>query len=400
MDANATSRPLAWITRDAWLIIVARSLRSFAQAALGILLAVYLDLLGFGLGQIGLFITLGMTGSAAMSLLVVLFGESLGRRRLMAGFTILTGSTALVLTLTDQYLLLAFVAFVSAFNVADGGPAGPIQPLERAAIADTVEPARRTDLFALYSIVAIAARALGALAAGLPVVFQRAMDMRELGSYQVMFVGYAVIAVVAGLLYARLSPSSEAATKTRRFTNPLSLPSRRIIFLMSGLFALDSFGTRLVLQTLVAFWFLTKFGIDLGEVAIVFFSGNVLTALSITVAAKLANRFGLLNTIVVTHVPAVAILFAIAFVPSAEWSAPSSRRWTCRPSSRTAWPWSAPRSGWPPGGSTSLDRAASASWPPPWPHSSGPRSGSARPSWLRASPSPRTLLAFTSSSAT
>jgi MFS family permease len=310
--------PLGWVTGDAWLIITARSIRSFAQASIVILIGPYLSLLGFGIGRIGLFITIGMAGSAVFTLLVVLFGESIGRRRLMAGFSVLTALTGLALLLTDQYALLALMAFVGAFNVAGGGPAGPVQPLERAAITDTVPPRRRTDLFAVYTATSTWARAFGALAAGSPIVFQRLLDMDEIDSYRVMFAVYTGAALIAGVLYAKVSAAAESGEPPRRFMNPFTLPSRRIIFTISGFGAVDSFATRLVVQTLVALWFKTRFDVDIGEIAIIFFTANVLNALSLWIAAKLANRFGLLNTIVGTHIPAVLAVAALPFMPNAQ----------------------------------------------------------------------------------
>lgn len=305
-----------WVDRDARLIISSRVLRSFAQASVAVVLAPYLNLLGFSLQEIGLFITLGLAGGALFSLLVVLFGESVGRRRLLTGFTVLTGVTGLALVFTDQYALLAFMAFIGAFNVAGGGPAGPVQPVERAAITETVPAQRRTDLFSLYSFTTIYGRAAGTLAGGLPIVFQAA-GASEIGSFKIMFGAYAALAIMAGGLLALLSPSVEAPARPNRWTNPFTLPSRRLIFIMSGLMSVDTFATRLVVQTLVALWLVDKFGLDVGSVALVFFATNLTSGPAIWLAARMSKRFGLLNTIVYSHVPAVVCVLAFPFAPDA-----------------------------------------------------------------------------------
>jgi len=312
-----SSLPLAWISRDAWLIITARSLRSFAQTSVAILLAVYLNLLGFSLLQTGIFISLGLAGSTFFSFLVVLFGEVIGRRVLMVGFTVLSGVTGVALALTDQYVLLAFTSFVGAFNVIGGGPTGPVQPLERASLAQSVDPSKRTDLFAIFQIAAMVSRALGVLAVSLPLLYQSLFDMSEVDSMKVMFAIYAAASMIAGGIYALLSPSSEAPVRTRGWTNPFTLPSRRLIFSMSALFSLDSFGTRFVIQSFVAFWFVEEFGVDLKGLTGIFFISTMLSATSAWIAAKLANRFGLVNVIVFTHVPAVLAVTAIPFMPNA-----------------------------------------------------------------------------------
>ena len=319
MLSRFTSRPLplAWISRDAWLIMSARSLRGFAQTSIGIVLAIYLDLLGFSLGQIGLFFSLGIAGSALFSVAIVFFGNALGRRQLLAGFTVLTGVTGVALALTDQFVLLAFLAFVGSFNVGGGGPAGPVQPLERASMAETAPAEKRTDMFAIYSMAATGVRSFGALGAALPVLFQSVFGLGELPSYRVMFAGYALAALVAGFLYLLLSPAVEGKVQRRAWTNPFVLPSRRLIFTIAGLFALDAFATRFIMQAIVALWFVTRFGFELEAVAFLFVGSSIMNTISIWVGAKIANRYGLVNSIVLTHVPAVLTVIAIPFMPTA-----------------------------------------------------------------------------------
>ena len=310
-------RPLSWVSRDAWLIILARSLRTFGQSSIIILLAIYLDLLGLRLWQIGVFLSVGSAGGAFFSLVIVFIGDTMGRRRLLVSFSLLTALVGVALALTDQFLLLAAVAFVGSFAVASGGPAGPIQPLEQAALPDTVSEEKRTDLFALTGMIATGVRAAGALAAGLPVFLQSSLGLSELSSYKPMFLGYTLLAALAALSYSFLSPRVEVRGARGGVTNPFRLPSRRIIFSLAGIAALDDFATRLIVHSLVALWFFTRFDVELSTVAFIFFGSNLATAFSLWVAAKLANRIGLLNTIVFTHIPAVLMATAIPFLPSA-----------------------------------------------------------------------------------
>ena len=315
--STSRPRPLAWVSRDAWLIISARSLRGFAQTSIGIVIAIYLDLLGFSLAQIGLFFSLGIAGSALFSVAIVFIGNALGRRRMLAGFTVLTGLTGVALALTDQFVLLAFIAFIGSFNVGGGGPAGPVQPLERASMAETAPAEKRTDMFAIYSMAATGVRSFGALGAALPVLFQSVFDLGELPSYRVMFAGYALATLGAGLLYLLLSPAVEGEVRRRAWTNPFRLPSRRLIFSIAGLVSLDAFATRFVMQAIVALWFRARFGFELDAVAYLFFGSSIMNTISIWVGAKVANRYGLVNSIVLTHIPAVVTVIAIPFMPNA-----------------------------------------------------------------------------------
>ena len=307
-----------WMTRDAWLIVYARGLRSLAQGSLSVIMAIYLYLLGFSTMQIGLFLSAGIGGAAAYSLAIVFFGDTLGRRRLLIWFTLLPAVTALVLTLTASFSILSLLAFIGCFSVAGGASAsGPAQPLEQASLASRVGSRNRTDLYALYGIVRTSGIAIGALSAGLPVFYQHMFGIDELTSLRVVFVTSAALFLLAGFCYAMVSSAVEVEIKKGQWSNPLRLPSRRIIFTLSGLFSLDHFAGGLVVESLVSLWFFSKFGVELQSIGVIFLGSNILGAISLFIAAKLANRIGLINTMVFTHIPASLLLIAIPFLPSA-----------------------------------------------------------------------------------
>ena len=178
-------------------------------------------------------------------------------------------------------------------------------------------PERRTDIFAIYGIVARTGTFLGALAAGLPVLFQGPLGLPVLLSFKAMFLGFAICQLAGAALYAYISPGVEASTTHQQWQNPLKLPSRRRIFTLTGLFSVDTFTTSMVMQSLMAYWFFTKFGLTLESLAFVFSLSHLLTASSLWIAAKIANRIGLLNTMVFTHIPSSFFLLAAAFAPSA-----------------------------------------------------------------------------------
>ncbi|HJM52789.1 MAG TPA: MFS transporter [Dehalococcoidia bacterium] len=325
MSRLGVTASLGWVSADARIVILARALRTFAMGFLAVILAVYLARAGFSLTQIGAFFSVGVAGSGIFAFLVTLGAERIGRRRLLVGFSLLSAAAGLALMVTDLAAVLMLFAFMGTLSGGGGGAAGPAQPLEQAALADAVTPDRRTDLFATYRIVTTAAGALGALAAGLPAVLGGRFGLDENGAYQVMFAVFATSMVLVALLYTRLSSSVEAtgeeATAERRaWTNPLSLPSRRSIFTLTGLFSVDHFAGQLVIQSLVAYWFTTRFDLEIGSLAFVFFFSQLLAAISLWLAAKIANRIGLINTMVFTHIPSSIFLIAAAFAPTA-WAA-------------------------------------------------------------------------------
>ena len=186
---------------------------------------------------------------------------------------------------------------------------------------------KRTDLFAIYAIVARTGAFLGALAAGVPVLFQDIFGLSTAHSLRAMFLGFAGCQLIGALFYHLLSPEIERVSTRRQWTNPFKLPLRRRIFTLTSLFSLDTFSTSMVVQSLMAYWFAAKFGLGLESLAMVFSLSYLLITSSLWIAAKLANRIGLLNTMVFTHIPSSFFLIAAAFAPTA-WLAIVF--WQCR----------------------------------------------------------------------
>jgi MFS family permease len=305
-----------WINRDGKLIIAVRGVRTFAHSAASVLLAIYLDLQGFELFDIGLFLTIGSAGAVFWALVAGLLGDLMGRKRLLTVMGLLSACTGVALIASRNLPLLAGAAFLGSFSALIGA-GGAMGPLEQASLPTTAAPQRRTDLFALYGIVGTVAVSVGALTASLPAVFQHAFGLEQMTAFQAVFGGYALLGVIAALLYNQLSPDVEVATGEARWVNPLRLPSRRRIVTLAGLFTVDSFGTGLLGQSLASYWFFTRFGIPVQELGLLFFASHVLTAISLWVAARLASLIGLVNTMVFTHIPSSLLLIAIPFLPEA-----------------------------------------------------------------------------------
>ena len=307
-----------WLNRDAKMIILARGVRTFAQGFVAVLLAIYLTELGFSLVQIGAFLSVGVVGVAFFAFLISLIVGRVGRRTLLIFFSMTSASAGLALFFVDHFLILLVFGFLGSLSTGGGGGGeSPVQPLEVASLPDTAPDDKRTDLFAIYNIVARTGAALGALAAGLPAIYQGAFNLTTLDSYRFMFILFAALQISGALLYSLLSTGIEGASTERRWSNPFKLPSRRRIFTLIGLFSVDTFTTSMVTQSLMAYWFSAKFGLELGSLALLFFVSQVLTAISLWLAAKIANRIGLLNTMVFTHIPSSLFLLAAALAPTA-----------------------------------------------------------------------------------
>jgi hypothetical protein len=223
---------------------------------------------------------------------------------LCAGLMIATG---LAMPGFHQFVPLALVAFIGTMNPTTGD-IGVHVPLEHAALAQAVSDAERTHTFARYSLIGALSVAAGSLTAGLP-DFLISTGVGKLGALQGMFYLYAVLGVVSSLLYLRLPPAHTKETPVQ--TRALG-PSRRVVYKLAALFSLDAFAGGFIVQSLMALWLFERFDLSLAAASAFFFWTNLLSAFSYPVAARLGRRFGLVNTMVYTHVPSSLCLIIAA----------------------------------------------------------------------------------------
>jgi predicted MFS family arabinose efflux permease len=207
------------------------------------------------------------------------------------------------------------IAVVGTLNPSSGD-VSVFLPLEQAALAHVAGDRERTALFARYSLVGALVAALGALAAGLPELMVGAAGLPMRSALQLMFGLYGVIGLVAATIYRKLP--ADFAADTQAATAPLK-ESKRIVYVLAALFSLDAFGGGFIVQSMLALWMFEKFQLSLGLAAAIFFWTGVFTAFSYLLAVRLAKRFGLINTMVFTHLPSSVLLVLIPLMPDLTW---------------------------------------------------------------------------------
>jgi len=295
---------------DIRLLYAARCLRGFGDGFAVVILPAYLIAIGLGPVQIGFVATVSLAGTAALTLLVGLIAPRHDLRNMLllgAGLMVFTG---IALPSFEYLAFIAVVAFVGTINPSTGD-IGVLVPLEHAMLARHAADAERTRLFARYSLIGALSMAAGALAAGLADIFV-AWGLAEPAAFKLMFYLYAALGAGAALLYRRL-PHAEA--EPTRPHAPLG-PSRAIVYKLATLFSLDAFAGGFIAQSLLALWLFQKFELSVAAASLFFFWSGVLSAFSYPVAARLAGRIGLVNTMVYTHIPSSVCLILAAFAPS------------------------------------------------------------------------------------
>ncbi len=305
---------------DIIVLFSTRAVRLFAYGALSVILVLYLTAIKLTGPQIGLLLALTLVGDTIVSLWLTTRADRFGRRRTLMIGAVLMAAAGVVFAITDDFTLLLIAATIGVISPS-GNEVGPFLSVEQASLSHIVSDSSRTRVFAWYTLAASLATATGSLAGGLLIDSLQHASMTSVASYRVGIMGYASMGVVLLVIFTRLSPRIEVprpvATAATARANRLGLPrSQRVVLRLSALFALDAFGGGFVIQSMTAYWFHVRFGVSPAALGGIFFGANLLAGLSALAAAKLAARFGLVNTMVFTHLPSNVLLILVPLMPN------------------------------------------------------------------------------------
>lgn len=312
---------LASLDRDGWLLFATRSVRLFAYGGLSVVLVLYLVGLGLSDSDTGLLLSATLLGDTLVSLYLTTQADRIGRRRMLMIGAALMAAAGLAFAFTHQMWLLVVAGTIGVISPS-GQEVGPFLSIEQAALSQVVPDRERTHVFAWYTLAGSLATALGSLAAGfLTHALQRTWEPVQ--SYRAVVIGYACLGA-ALLVMFRAASTAVDAPKSDAIAAPASIfarfsglhQSHAIVLRLSALFALDSFGGGFVVQSFAAYWFYLRYGIDPRTLGTLFFGANVLAGFSALVASRLARRIGLVNTMVVTHLPSNVLLILIPLMPN------------------------------------------------------------------------------------
>ena len=290
-------------------------MRLFAYGALAVVLVVYLTSSGFSPSQTGLLLTLTLVGDTAVSLYLTTRADRLGRRRMLIVGAILMVAAGMTFAWTRDFLLLVVAGTIGVISPS-GNEVGPFLPIEQAALAHVVPPESRTTVFAWYTLAGSLATAAGSLCGGVLSQGLQRTAATPLASYRVVVLLYAVLGAVLAFLFTRLSPATEVAAPEATPTRFGIGRSRAVVLRLSGLFALDAFAGGFVIQSFAAYWFYLRFGVKPATLGMIFFWANVLAGVSALLATRLAARFGLVKTMVFTHLPSNVLLVLVPLMPN------------------------------------------------------------------------------------
>jgi MFS family permease len=310
---------LRGLDRDGRLLFTTRVLRMFGYGFLAVVLVLYLAALGLDGFTIGAILTLTLVGDTLISLWLTTNADRIGRRRVLIAGSLLMVAAGAFFAVTSWPPLLILAATIGVISPT-GNEVGPFLAVEQAALSQATPDARRTPTFAWYNLAGYVATAVGALAAGLVSQALLNAGVGPVDAYRAIVVGYSIVGLLMAFVFGRVGPAVEAPhveTKDDGIRRRLGLGrSRGIVARLSLLFSIDAFGGGFIPQSLMAYWFHLRYGVEPAVLGGIFFGANLLAAVSSLSASRIAARIGLVNTMVFTHLPSNILLILVPLMPN------------------------------------------------------------------------------------
>src|SRR5467141_2202586 len=308
------------LTRDAWLLFLTRFIQLFAYGLISVILVFYLVGIGLSESQTGLLLTLTLVGDTAISLFLTTQADRVGRRRMLIVGALLMTAAGLVFALTRNFFWLVVAGTIGVISPS-GNEVGPFLSIEQAALSHVVSDRARTEVFAWYTLTGSFATALGALVGGTLSQSLQKTVLSQVNGYRAVVVLYGVLGIVLALLFLRVSRNAEVSPSEPGAAGGLGRlfglhTSRRVVGKLSALFAVDAFAGGFVVQSFAAYWFYLRFGVRPAALGAIFFWANILSGISALLASRLAARFGLIRTMVFTHLPSNLLLILVPLMPT------------------------------------------------------------------------------------
>jgi MFS family permease len=305
--------------RDVALLFLTRAVRMFGYGLLSVVLVLYLTALGLSAGEVGLLLALTLLGDAAVSLWLTTHADRIGRRKVLVAGASLMLAAGLAFVATPVYVVLVVAATIGVISPS-GNEVGPFLAVEQASLSQIVAAGSRTGLLARYQLVGSFSTAIGALVGGGIAQLAIQGGASPAGAYRLVIVGYALAGIALALLFTRVStrvevPAGEVTDQAIRTRLGLHR-SQRVVLRLSALFALDAFAGGFVIASFITLWFRDRFGVDPAALGALIFGANLLAGLSALAAGPLARRFGLIRTMVFSHLPSNVLLLLVPFMPT------------------------------------------------------------------------------------
>lgn len=313
---DARPRRPDWLTRDIKLLLGGRGLRSLSQGFLGVTVPVYLARAGYGATRAGIVFTAGAVGSIVLTASVGLLADRIGRKPILIALGALSAVAALAFAFTNSYSILLIAAAAGTIGRGGGagssGAFGPYYPAEQPLITEQVRDAHRTHVFGIVAVVGVLAGALGSLTAGVPALLLKWFGVPIVDGDRALFVWAAVLGLA---MAAIIVPVRESKLPRRTPGQRLHPATKRVLWRFLITNGTNGLAVGMLGPVLV-YWFHVRFGASAAQLGALYFLANVLAAPSNLLAGRVARRFGTVRAVVGLRFIAVALMAAMALMPT------------------------------------------------------------------------------------
>jgi MFS family permease len=326
-----------WLNHDLVLLFGGRGLRSLVQAYLAIIVPIYLAQLGFDAVQLGVLFTAAAVASAILAASIGFFSDRFGRKTSLILISLLMTGGGIVFALSHSFIVLVLAGALGTIGrgggAGSGGAWGPYYPAEQALIAEHAKDAQRTTVFGALSFVGVLAGAIGSLLAALPLLLHQDAGFSVFTGYQALFWLTALLGIAMVLVMIPVHDEVRSRYAHKRAKEITVEPAfvntneegKRVLGLSPGSWSLIwrfmitnvTNGLAIgVLGPFVVYWFYQRYGVNTGELAGLFFVINLAAAVPYLMAGRLAQKLGAVNTVVLTRVVSVILLFVMVAMPT------------------------------------------------------------------------------------
>ncbi|HEY2484658.1 MAG TPA: MFS transporter [Candidatus Binataceae bacterium] len=332
LELEAAERGLLgirWFNRDLGWLFVLRILRSIPQGYLGIILPLYLALLGYSAVALGTLLAFSALAAALISMLTGVLSDRFGRKTLIAIISLLFAVGGVGFAFARSFFWIVTFAAIGSIGrggALAGGAWGPFYPAVQALVAEESSDYDRTTVFGVFSFVGVMAGAIGSLMAGLPTLTRHAVGLSELETYRGLFILSGFLGVVMAFaimpVRERRPVPAEAFDATRHepavaVTRTLGLSRESWHLVIRFMITNSTNGLAIgMLGPFVVYWFYRRFGASSGELAGVFFIINLVSSIPYLAAGRIALMLGSVRAVVITRTISTVLLFGVVMVPT------------------------------------------------------------------------------------
>ena len=274
-------------------------------------LGIYLYYIGLSNLQFGIALSCFTLSGAMSNLFVYFFKNILTRKITLIIMTLSATVSGMMLMYSDNYYMILIAAIFSIGSITGGDRTG-ISSIEIPIISKLVEPKNQTYAYSVYNFLPMISKIIGTSILIIIPILRSITSLQTKSIYQILLTIYTLINAIQASTYIYLNKEIESIKNEKFKIISASNNDSKLIFIITSLFAIDSFGGGFIARSFISFWFVKSFSLNEGILSIIFILAQILNGISLMLAPKIAKKIGILNTMILSQVIANSIIIVAA----------------------------------------------------------------------------------------